>query len=90
MKTTLLPVALIIFAGLLNSTIQASPSISSPFMQVAQNNQQSLDAAAQSIKQQTGGRILSAKTVEINGQRIHKIKVLLPSGKVRVFKVNAK
>jgi uncharacterized membrane protein YkoI len=58
------------------------------FLLLAQNNQQSLDTAAQQIKKQTGGRILSAKTVRQNGQVIHHIKVLLPSGKVRVFKVN--
>ena len=50
-------------------------------------NQQSLDAAVQRIKQQTGGRILSARTVNKNGHAVHHIKVLLPSGKVRVFKV---
>lgn len=66
----------------------ANPQLSSTYIQLAQNNQ-SLDTAVQSIKQKTGGRILSAKTVTINGQRVHKIKVLLPSGKVQVFKITA-
>ena len=48
---------------------------------------QSLDSAVQDIKQQTGGRILSAKTIKKNGTPVHHIKVLLPSGKVRIFKV---
>ena len=67
---------------------QANPQLSSTYIQLAQNNQ-SLDTAVQSIKQKTGGRILSAKTVTKNGQRVHKIKVLLPSGKVQVFKITA-
>ncbi len=48
---------------------------------------QSLDSAVQQIKQQTGGRILSAKTVTKSGEPVHHIKVLLPSGEVRIFKV---
>lgn len=72
---------------LMSPMSQANP-LSSSYIQLAQNDQ-SLNDAVQSIKQQTGGRILSAKTVDKNGQRIHKIKVLLPSGKVQVFSVNA-
>ena len=64
--------------------------ISTPNQAFAQNNQNSnLNSAVQSVKQQTGGRILSAKTVNKNGKRVHKIKVLLPSGKVQVFSVKA-
>ena len=48
-----------------------------------------LNNAVRSIKQQHGGKVLSAKTVVVNGQKTHKIKILLPSGKVRVFKVKA-
>lgn len=88
MKSTLFPAALIIISGLLGSTIQASPSLSFPNIQLAQNTPQSLDEAVQTIKQQTGGRILSTKTVTQNGQQIYKIKVLLPSGKVQIFKVS--
>lgn len=50
---------------------------------------QSLNDAAQSVKQRTGGRILSTKTVQSGSQRVHKIKVLLPSGKVQTFTVSA-
>ena len=75
------------FITLMSSVSQATP-LSSLYIQLAQN-EQSLNDAVQSIKQETGGRILSAKTIDKNGQRIHKIKVLLPSGKVQVFSVNA-
>jgi len=88
MKTALL---LIISLSVISLTTQATPTYLTepPHIQLAQNVAQSLNAASQSIKEQTGGRILSAKTVLVNGQRIHKIKVLLPSGKVKVFKVSA-
>ena len=92
MKYTILSAMLFILTGLLGSVSQAKPPshspLSSPFL-LAQSNSQSLNSAVQSIKQQTGGRILSAKTVVKNGQRVHKIKVLLPSGKIQTFTVNA-
>lgn len=87
MKKSILPLLLFIFIGLVSPVTQAN-SLSSSFIQLAQNDQ-SLNNAVQSVKQKTGGRILSTKTVSKNGQRIHKIKVLLPSGKVRVFSVTA-
>ena len=87
MKYSILSFMLIMFIALMSPMSQANP-LSSSYIQLAQSNQ-SLNDAAQSIKQQTGGRILSTKTVNKNGQRVHKIKVLLPSGKIRVFSVNA-
>ena len=47
-------------------------------------NAKSLEQAVQQVKQQTGGRILSAKT---DNKGNHKIKVLLPSGKVKTVKI---
>jgi hypothetical protein len=92
MKHSILPIMFIILTALLSSVSLASSqpnvSLSSSYILLAQNNQ-SLDSAVQSIKQQTGGRILSAKTVVEDGQRIHKIKVLLPSGKIQTFKISA-
>ena len=93
MKYTTLPSILFFFIGLLSSISQASSQAnsltSSPDIQLAQNNNQSLNNAVRSVKKQTGGRILSAKTVGENGRRVHKIKVLLPSGKVQTFTINA-
>lgn len=54
--------------------------------QVALANSKSLNQAVRDIKQQTNGRILSADT----RNDTHIIKVLLPSGKVRIFKVPAR
>jgi len=56
--------------------------------QVASNSV-SLDAAVARIQRETGGRVLSASTVREGGRLIHRIKVLLPSGKVRVYQVDA-
>lgn len=61
----------------------------SAYLQIAQSSNRSLESAVQSIKQKTGGRILSTKTTNKNGLRTYKIKVLLPSGKVQTFKVSA-
>lgn len=97
MKTTTLPAMLFILTGLFSSISQATPQsnswqkplLSSSYIQLAQSSNKTLNEAVESVKQETGGRILSAKTVNKDGKRIHKIKVLLPSGKVRVFKINA-
>ena len=90
MKNTFLPIALFLSLGLLlNPASHADPSKILSNIQLAQAKSKSISAAAQSIKQRTGGRILSTKTVNKNGQRVYKIKVLLPSGRVKTFKVNA-
>ena len=75
----------ILFVAITPQYIQAQPG--HIYLQLAANSSKNLDAAVQRIKKQTGGRILSAKTVTRNGQTIHHIKVLLPSGKVQIFKV---
>lgn len=48
-----------------------------------------LHQASVRVKRETGGRILSSRTVHKNGTAIHRIKVLMPSGKVRIFNINA-
>jgi len=49
----------------------------------------SLNQAVQQVQQQTGGRVLSAETVRQGGRLVHRIKVLTPSGQVRVVTVDA-
>ena len=46
----------------------------------------SLDQAVKQVRRETGGRILSAKTVSENGRRVHRIKVLMPSGSVKIVR----
>lgn len=45
----------------------------------------SLNEAVQQAQQQSGGRVLSADTVNQGGRAVHRIKVLTPSGQVRVY-----
>jgi uncharacterized membrane protein YkoI len=89
MKYSILSATIFILIALFSAVSHASPLLSSSYIQFAQNNNQGLNRAVKSIKQKTGGRILSAKTVKKNGQRIYKIKVLLPSGKVQTFRITA-
>ena len=49
----------------------------------------SLNEAVQQVKRETGGRVLSADTVNQGGRTVHRIKVLTPSGQVRVVVVDA-
>lgn len=49
----------------------------------------SLNQAVQQVQRETGGRVLSAETIPQNGRMVHRIKVLTPSGQVRVVVVDA-
>ena len=49
----------------------------------------SLNEAVQQVRRETGGRVLSAETVNQSGRTVHRIKVLTPSGQVRVVVVDA-
>lgn len=49
----------------------------------------SLEQAVAKVQRETQGRILTAETVNQNGHSVHRIKVLLPNGNVRVIHVNA-
>jgi hypothetical protein len=48
----------------------------------------SLNTAVKQVKQQTGGRVLTAETVTRKGHKVHRIKVLLPDGTVKVMYIN--
>jgi len=55
---------------------------------ITQNgNGMSLSQAIESVRQSTGGQIVSAETKVSNGREIHHIKVLTKDGKVRTVKV---
>lgn len=87
MKYSILPAIIFILIAPFGLTNQASENVSYPLIQFAQNTNQNLNSAIKSIKQKTGGRILSSKTIIRNGHKIFKIKVLLPSGKVQTFTI---
>ena len=78
---------LLVCCSLLPVPVSAAHSNNTPWLLAS--NGMSLDAAVRQVRQQTGGRILSAETVQGNGGRIHRIKVLLPDGTVRIMTFNA-
>jgi len=49
----------------------------------------SLNEAVQQVRQETGGRVLSADESSQGGRRVYRIKVLTPSGHVRVYVIDA-
>ena len=55
----------------------------------AKNSSLSLEQASKQIQTQSQGKILSAKTLHDNHQHTHRIKVLLPSGRIKVYKLPA-
>lgn len=49
----------------------------------------SLSEAAKRVQKSTGGRVVSAQTVQEDGRRLHRIKVLTQQGEVRIVYVDA-
>lgn len=49
----------------------------------------SRDEAAARVRQSTGGRVLAVEQSEQNGRPVYKVKVLTPSGEVRIVVVDA-
>lgn len=49
----------------------------------------SLDQAVQQARDRTGGRVISAETMEKNGHRVHSIRILTKDGKVRRLRIDA-
>lgn len=56
---------------------------------VAQSEGITLDQAVRQVRRATGGRILSAETVSVDGRRVHRIKVLTPDHRVRTIRIRA-
>lgn len=48
-----------------------------------------LDEATRRVRRETQGRVLSVRTVSRGGVRIYVIKVLMPSGRVRIVRIDA-
>ena len=88
MRPTFLLTAIIFTAMLAATPVTASAS-SRPDRLLLARDGVSLDQAAEQVRRDTGGRILDARTVGRGNRAQHRIKVLLPSGKVRVINVPA-
>lgn len=50
----------------------------------------SLEEAVTKVQREHGGRILSAETIEEDGQRLHLIRVLTPDNSVRTLRLPAR
>jgi len=48
-----------------------------------------LEQAVAQVRRETGGRILQAETVQEQGRRVHRIKVLTPQQSVRTVRIDA-
>lgn len=59
-------------------------------MQIAQNGDMTLAQAVESVRRQTGGRIISAETRRKGGREVHHIKVLTKDGKVKTHKIQGR
>ena len=81
------PLIFALFVLILSST--GTMALAKQFRPENHNAEMNLDEAVLQVKQQTGGRVLSAKTKNKDGRVVHKIKVLLPNGKVRIIRVDA-
>ena len=49
----------------------------------------SLDQAVAQVRQQTGGKVVSARTVQKGDRRMHQIRVLTTNGRVKNINVDA-
>ncbi len=49
-----------------------------------------LDQAVKKVQRDTRGRVLSASTVHRGGRAVHRVRVLLPDGRVRTVEVKGK
>ncbi|MCB1586342.1 MAG: hypothetical protein R3F25_06500 [Gammaproteobacteria bacterium] len=61
----------------------------SAFSQIKNNNEMSLEDATEYVRSTSKGKVLSAKTNVNQGKKSHRIQVLTPSGRVRVYQIDA-
>ena len=59
-------------------------------LQLAQNDDVSLEEAVRRVREDTGGRILAAETVQEDGRRVHRIRVLVEKGRVKTYRIDAR
>lgn len=87
--TGVLPLLLCLAA--VSATAAGAADRTSPPLVVAQAEiRVSLGQAVDRVARQTGGQIISAKTITRNGRAIHRIRVLVSEGRVRVYEVDAR
>jgi len=87
-----------LITGLLILLLATGPVLASPFnhphLLVAQrdhadNGSISLNEAVAQARRQNKGKVLSAETVNINGRKVHQIKILTKDGRVKRTRIDA-
>lgn len=71
---------------LLIMAVIAALAVCTPFVHAADISAQE---AVDRVQQETGGKVLSVQTLRMGKRKIFRIKVLTPSGQVRVIEVQA-
>lgn len=79
---------LMVLAMLVGSTGSAAPTLAAAPLVVAQAGAVSLDQAAAKVRRVSGGKVVSADTVEQDGGSVYRIKVVFPDGRVRIYFVD--
>jgi hypothetical protein len=80
---------------LLTATPVMAKPFNSPFMIMAQrgyseNGGISLDEAVRKAKKKYKGKVLSAETVNIDGRKVYRIKILTKDGRVKRVHIDAR
>ena len=68
-------------------TLFAVLLLSSTFALAEDKLSVTLEQAAEDVRKSENGRVLSARTTYYNGKTEHRIKVLTPSGRVKIVKI---
>jgi len=87
-RTCLLTGLLALQAMLLPGLATAAPAQPGAPLMLAQSGEMTLDQSTQMVRERTGGRVLSARQVQRNGNRMHEVRVLISEGNVRVYRVD--
>ncbi len=86
-QTTALLILLALGAG---TAIAAPEGYGGAFYQTAgKSSGTTLSQATEQVRRQTGGRVLSAETINKDGRKVHRIKVLTPNHKVVIREIDA-
>lgn len=91
MKNNIIIYPVIFALFLVAGSAHAEKFRSSPYHNNIQNaHQNNLGQVVSETEQRTGGRVLSADIIQQDGQKKYRIKLLTPSGHVRILRENAR
>ena len=88
-----------LITGCLILLLATAPVTAAPFhhhrLQLAQhdnsgNGGTSLNEAVSRARQKNNGKVLSAETVDVDGRKVHRIKILTRDGRVKRTQVDAR